>query len=144
MSFPLQPPSGSSLLASAGLTGSDPIDHSIARKADAFLTEAQLRLWGPLWLGVLRAGIIETWEPWGREEQTTSALRYRTATADAPGESSSLQGTWSRTRAYRNTLPYSSERRHPRAFAPTSPLIAAEDCHASLQPPCLHRGRLAF
>jgi hypothetical protein len=61
--------------ASADLTGFDPIDHSIARKADAFCTEAQLRLWGPpLWLGVLRAGIIETWEPWGRELQRRRQL----------------------------------------------------------------------
>jgi hypothetical protein len=27
---------------------------------------------------------------------------------------------------------------------PTSLLIAAKDCDASLQPPCLHHGRLAF
>lgn len=111
----------------------------------AFQTEAQLRLWGPLWLGVLRAGSIETWERALGPQTTSARLKVpnrngrrtlRELTTPCREANLLLQIPCSARNRRRSPKPLPSDK---------DPLIAAKDCDASsLQPPCLHRGRLAF
>lgn len=127
------------------------INHSIAHKADARFERKHNSVCGGHsgweFLGQdpsLRLGSL------GAANDVSQTQGTEIATADASCESSRLLAGRPNLLGFSSKYRVSSldRRRSPKTTTPPptrTPLIAAKDCDASsLQPPCLHRGRLAF